>query len=124
MSRNDDYLKLITSVSEKDRKNICKEIMSRENITSYEYLYLEAYSGVSISELFNKYASHGKYMVKVSTAKNYSIELKNPRRSPFINTDTIFRDDLDDKYFIFKQMEWVYKFPNTPIPNSFINCKF
>ena len=119
-----DYLRLVNAMCEKDRKNICKEILSRKNITTYEYLYLESYSGVSISELFDKYPSHGKYVVKVNNSKNHSLELKNPYKSPFIDTDTIFRDDLDDKYFIFKQMEWIYKFPNTPIPNSFINCKF
>lgn len=120
---NKDYLRLTNAMCEKDRKNICKEILNRENITSYEYLYLQEHSGVSISELFDKYPSHGKYVVKVANSKNHSLELKNPHRSPFIDTDTIFRDDLDDKFFIFKQIEWAYKFPNSQVPESFINCK-
>ena len=116
---NKDLLKLVNSISSRDRENICKEILSRDNITTYEYLYLQKYSGMSISNLFDKYPSHGKYVNRVNMSQHYSIQLKNPCRSHFINTDTVFKDDLDDKYSVFKQMEWSYKFPSTP----FINCE-
>lgn len=98
-------------ISNSTRKKICDSLLNRQgSITTYEYLYLERYSGLSINKLGDLYPDHIKYVNAVNTAKHYSIHLRNPRCSPFIKDDdfAVFRDDLDDKYDIFKEIEQEY----------------
>jgi len=96
-------------ISNKDRKKICTAILNSSSITTYEYLYLERYSGLTISELGDKYPGHLKYVKSVENSKHYLIELKNPRCNPFLQfDDTVFKDDLNDKYEIFKEIEKQY----------------